>query len=208
MNRYFSNAGERQGITVGVAGTATGSGSTHFALLFANYLSAVEQKRTALLEWNATGAFRKLERICTGDEGKRPFSVLDVDYYPDSTGEELGICLSRYEVLVLDFGVLREECTIQFHQCGIVCLLGSFSEWKLEELISSESWILQGRKRWHYLMTFGSEEARKEAVRRYRMPFRRVPFVPDAFSINRETALFLEEIWRDKREKSQFCPRN
>ena len=179
MNRYFSNAGERQGVTVGVAGTATGSGSTHFALLFANYLSAVEQKRTALLEWNATGAFRKLERICTGDEGKRPFSVLDVDYYPDSTGEELGICLSRYEVLVLDFGVLREECTIQFHQCGIVCL-----------------------------MTFGSEEARKEAVRRYRMPFRRVPFVPDAFSINRETALFLEEIWRDKREKSQFCPGN
>lgn len=190
-------------VTIGVASAGEGCGATHFALLFANYLAAVERKRTAVLEWKEQTAFGQLGKICAGENGLDPFSVLGVDYYPQSGARELGRCLKEYQVLLLDFGSLEEADAPLFFQCGICCFLASLNEWKIGGLLCRRQWILQGRKQWNYLMVFGSEEARREVERRYHLAFQRIPFAPDAFSISREMAAFLSKIWERSRPGDQ-----
>lgn len=190
---------ERDVVTVGIASAGSGCGVTHFTLLMANYLAAVERKRTAVLEWKEQESLGQLRRICTGEEGAGPFSVFDVDYFPRSGAREMAECLKTHSVLLLDFGQLGESDMPLFLQCGICCFLASLSEWKIGDLLRCRPWILQGRRSWNYLMTFGSEEARREAERRYRLPFQRIPYAPDAFSISRETAQFLSGIWKKSR---------
>ena len=85
-----------QAQTIGLMGADFGCGVTHFTLLFANYLAAVEWKRTAVLEWNSRHALREFAAACTGkDDGVKPVAVLDVDYFPDGGAEELAWCLQK-----------------------------------------------------------------------------------------------------------------
>lgn len=186
-------------VTIGIASAGRGCGATHFTLLFANYLAAVERKRTAVLEWKGQSSFSQLGQICSGKSGGEPFSVFDVDYFPQSGARELGECMKAYQVLLIDFGSLEEENAAPFFQCSICCFLASLNEWKLGELLCRRDWMQRGRKHWNYLMVFGSEEARREMKRRCRLAFRRIPFAPDAFSISRETAVFLAGIWTKSR---------
>lgn len=182
-------------VIIGIASAGHGCGATHFTLLFANYLAAVERQRTAVLEWKEQEALTQLGRICTGTETESPFSILGVDYFPRCGVRELAECIKTHQVILMDFGSLEEEDAALFFQCSVHCLLAALNEWKLGELLRRREWILQGRKRWNYLMASGSEEARRELARRYGLTFRRIPFSPDVFSINRETAAFLARIW-------------
>ena len=152
-----------------------------------------------MLEWKGQSSFSQLGQICSGKSGGEPFSVFDVDYFPQSGARELGECMKAYQVLLIDFGSLEEENAAPFFQCSICCFLASLNEWKLGELLCRRDWMQRGRKHWNYLMVFGSEEARREMKRRCRLAFRRIPFAPDAFSISRETAVFLAGIWTKSR---------
>ena len=46
--------------TVGIIGAGRSVGVTHLAIWLANYLTGVKGQRTAVLEWNTHGDFRRL----------------------------------------------------------------------------------------------------------------------------------------------------
>ncbi len=187
--------GPERPLTIGIASAGHGCGATHFTLMLANYLAAVERQRPAVLEWNDREALTRLGMVCAGSGTGSMFSVLGVDYFPRCGAGKLAECMKTYPVILLDFGSLDEEAAAPFLQCGRHCFLAALNEWKLDELLRRREWILQGRGRWNYLMLSGSEEARRELARRYRLAFNRIPFCPDVFSINREAAAFLAGIW-------------
>lgn len=186
--------------TIGVMGAGSGCGVTHFALLLANYLAAVEWKRTAVLEWNAAPAFGEIIRVCTGKEVESgPVSILDVDYFPKSGAEELAGCMQRgYECILMDFGCAREAGKAEFLQCGRKLFLASLNEWKLESLLDQKDWMLKGKGKWEFLSVFGSKEARREVKRRFGLDFVPIPYAPDVFSIELDAAVFFRKIWREK----------
>lgn len=182
--------------TIGVLGMQSGCGTTHFSVMLANYLAAAELKKTALLERNASGDIGQIIQICTGkQQEKMPVSILDVDYFPHSSKEELGSCIQgNYESVILDFGTVREAQKTEFLQCRKQYLIGSLNEWKLDELMEHKAWMLKGKGRWKYLMVFGSEEARRELRRRFGLSFEQIPFAPDAFVIDNQMAEFFKKI--------------
>lgn len=188
-------------ITVGILGAGNGCGVTHFSILLANYLAAVEQERTALLAWNPRDDLEKLVHIYTcGRKVQEPVSLLDVDYYYKGGPEALNICIQGgYTAVILDLGRLREGRQTEFLQCQRQCFLLALNEWRLGDVIVQKEFLQKGKEHWDFFMVFGSEEARKEIWRRYGIKASKLPFAPDAFSIDWEMAGVLDGFWKRKR---------
>lgn len=198
--------GERT-VTCGVMGAGAGCGVTHFTLLFANHLTAIEGKKTAVLEWGRCHAIGALCAVCTGRDimtdrlGAEPVpvTILDVDHFPDGGARELAWCQKEgYDYILLDLGRVQEADKGAFLQCGQRFFLGALNEWRLEELLGWKDLMLSGKGRWTYLAAFGSEGARREIWRRYRISFGQIPYAPDVFTIDRETAVFFKRLRKGK----------
>lgn len=187
--------------TVGIMGVGNGCGVTHFALLLANYLSAVELEKTAVFEWNPRNDLEKLVDIYTeGRQKKVPCSIFDVDYFFHGGPEEFNACIQQgYETILLDFGRAGEGRQREFLQCHRQCFLLALNEWKLQEVMAQKDLWQKGKKQWDFFMVFGSREARHEMCRRYGLNIAQIPFVPDAFSMGQDVAEFLGRVWN--REK-------
>lgn len=186
--------------TVGIMGAGPGCGVTHFTVLLANYLTAVERKRIAVLAWNGSRGLLELVKLCTDHQVKVfPVSILEVDYIPDSGAKELAWCLQQdYDYVLLDFGSALDGERAEFLQCGVQFFLGALNEWKISELMKQKEWMQRGKGHWTFLAAFGSREARREIKRRYGLWFEPIPYAPDAFFIEGETIAFFKKIWRNK----------
>ena len=69
---------------IGLIGAGPAVGVTHTAVMMAGYLTGICRRRCAVLEWNGSGTFDRLEESCLGKRNggrSRSFPVLDVDYY-------------------------------------------------------------------------------------------------------------------------------
>lgn len=188
---------EIQSRITGIAGTGKGVGCTHFSIMLLNYLAGFQRKKAVLLEFNRSGTFEILERVCTGRTRQdRKFRILDADYCKNAGQKELaGMLEQNYEEILIDFGSVDEAGWTEFLRCGNKFLIGSFSEWQQERFREFE---LQKRavekKSWKSLAVFGSEETRKEFRRRYRIDAGRIPFSADAFVVTEDVRKFFETL--------------
>lgn len=177
---------------IGIGGVSQGVGCTHFAVMMLNYLAGYQRRKAALLEWNDSGDFEKLEKVCTGKirEGTG-FRVLDGDFYKTVDAEMLaGVLQSNYQDILIDFGVLEKQRFPDFLRCEKQFVLGSFSEWQESEFREFVRRNEGRKKDWNYLAAFGSEETRREFMRRPGVFVLRIPFSADAFSVTKECARF------------------
>lgn len=183
--------------TVGIMGAGDGCGVTHFALLLANYLAAVELEKTAVFEWKPKNDLEKLVNIYTGGRPKKaPVSILDVDYFFHGDAEEFNTCIQHgYGTVLLDLGTVKDGRQPEFLQCQRQYFLFALNEWKMQDVIDQKNLWKKGRGQWEFFMVFGSREARREICRRYGLRVMQIPFAPDAFSIGQDMANFLGRIW-------------
>lgn len=186
--------------TIGIAGAGCGCGVTHFTLLLANYLAGMELETVAVLEWNQSHAFQEFLAICTGGTPKKgPVPLLGADYFPSSGVRDLEFCLQKgYGYILMDFGMLGEIPSPEFLQCRRKFFLGALNEWKIQDLIRQKERIVKERGSWTFLAAFGGKEARKELARRFGLSFEQIPYSPDAFFIERDMAVFLKRIWKER----------
>jgi hypothetical protein len=186
--------------TVGIMGAGGGCGVTHFAVLLANYLAAVELERIAVIEWNPRNDLEKLVNIYTRGKNKNcPVSLLDIDYFFHGGPEEFHICMQQgYQTVLLDLGRAGEGRETEFLQCHKQCFFFALNEWKLQDVTAQKNLWKKGKGRWDFFMVFGSREARQEICRRYGLKVAQIPFAPDAFAIKRETAEFFDHFWNRK----------
>lgn len=182
---------------IGIAGSGHGVGTTHFAILTANYMSGVRGKKTAALEWNDSGAFEQMEQICVKktvlNSAKDSFKVFEVSYLKGAGKEKLLGCIScGYEAVVIDFGDNWKIAEEELLHCDHRFLVGSFCEWQADafaKLAVERRGINRG---WDYFYAFGCEAAAKEMRRRLRVSIRRIPDARDAFLITGELLAFFE----------------
>ena len=178
---------------VGVAGASHGVGVTHFCVMAASFLTAAAGEKTAVLEWNGSGDFEKMELVCTGGrrEGK-PFRVLETDYYKEAGAGELALCLNRYRYVLIDFGVMKDGVKDEFVRCEKRVLIGSFSEWQWETF---REWLELGQsaeRGWVNAAAFGSGETRREVRKKLKVPVLEIPLSSDAFSVTAGTLDFFQ----------------
>lgn len=181
---------------IGIGGTGNHVGCTHFAIMMLNYLAGFRHRKAALLEWNRSGDFEKIEIVCTGkSRAENPYRVLEADYYKAAGPKELAAVLKQqYRDILIDFGRLEEAQFAEFLRCEKQFVIGSFSEWqesRFREFVRQNG---TGKKSWDYLAVFGSEETRKEFMRRPGIITRRIPFSADAFSVTKECRQFFEKL--------------
>lgn len=181
---------------IGILGTSPGAGATHYAILMANYMVSVCRFRCAVLEWNEHGDFERMERICKGSVSeKNYFSVLDVDYYKCSGPEKLLFCMSEgYDRIIIDFGDDFFKQKIEFLRCDKKHVIAALSEWQIEGFLEfvREMKAEAGYKSWNYVVSFGSEETRRQIKKKLKLPIRRIPLSEDPFALNRQLIAYFE----------------
>lgn len=200
----WKNHGQKSRL-IGITGTGNGVGCTHFSVMLLNYLAGFLRRKAVLLEWNDSGDFARLEKVCNGSCGEEKFfCILDAVYCKDAGQEELADAYEKgYEDILIDFGSMgKEEGWKEFLRCEMQYVVGSFSEWQ-QECFREFELTRQPvkRKSWVSLAVFGSEETRKEFLRRYRLKVERIPFSADAFSVTRECHDFFDMLLEKNRDR-------
>ena len=187
---------------IGIAGTGSGVGCTHFSIMLINYLTGFLRRRAVLLEFNRSGDLEKLEYICTGRVGqKHLYRVLDADYYKAAGPDALEEVLQKdYDDVLIDFGSVKDGDQTLYWRCEKKFLVGSFSEWQQESFREFEmEKRAEQKKCWQSLAVFGSEETRREFSRRYRINTERIPFSADAFAVTKECGDFFARLVGDRK---------
>ncbi|MBR6615744.1 MAG: hypothetical protein IKK95_07270 [Lachnospiraceae bacterium] len=187
---------EKKPRLIGIGGIGHSVGCTHFSIMMANYLAGYRRRNTVLLEWNRSGDFERLEKVCTGiNREEKRFCVLDVQYRKDAGIKELTEVLgNNVDEILIDFGAVNEELPPELLRCEKQFLVGSFSEWQemcFREFVRENE---NGNRSWKYLAAFGSEETRREFRRRPRISVGRIPFSADAFSVTTESCSFFQQL--------------
>ena len=198
---FGKTAGELQ--ITGIVGVSRGVGTTHLSLLLANYLQGVCARKTAVLEWNSHGDFRRFGKMCTGQSGEQDcFQIQKVDYYPQSEGSRLMKCEEEgYQEIVVDFGTIRDEAFVEFMRCNTIWIVVSFSEWQMEAF-----WEFAGSKQfkedkgWQFFSVFGSEECRNEWNKRKKPEVLQIPFSADAFTVTRPLMEWMETALKQRQQ--------
>ena len=137
---------------IGIAGSNTGVGCTHFSIMLTNYLAGYLRRKAILLEFNESGDLEKLEYVCTGQMGqKNPYRVLDADYYKYAGPEAVKEVLQRgYDDILIDFGSVKDGANELYWRCDK-------SSWWVP--LRSGSRRVSGNSRWN------RERNRKKAGR-------------------------------------------
>lgn len=182
---------------IGIIGTGRGVGVTHFAVMTAGYLSGVLRKRCAVLEWNSHGDFLNMRKMCVKETCSGEVSrILETDYYERAGIDTLLLCKkSGYQAVIVDYGTAAEGNLEEFLRCDRQFVLGSLSEWQMKAFLEFERKGKKAEKSWDTLMTFGSEEARKNMEKRLGFPVRRIPVSVDAFVVTGDAIGFYQQFF-------------
>lgn len=171
---------------------------THLCIMMGNYFSGACGCKTAVLEWGRRKEFTRIEQVCTGRvSGVQPFWLLEVAYYTGADDRVLTACINLdYQHIIIDFGEIGEENRTEFSRCDKKFLVASLSEWQTEAFWAfvRGEWTV-GRRSWIYLAVFGSEETRREMIKRLNMTIERIPLSVDAFTVDREMMGWFESIF-------------
>lgn len=186
---------KKRGKTIGIAGSGPSVGVTHFAVLTANYLGSVLYQKTAVLEWNQSGAFADLEAVSRRRAAACPssntFELMGVTYCKAAGKKELlDLANGRADVIVIDFGTLCEANQEEFLRCDRKFLIGSASAWQLRRLTDLLSTDRISRDGWELFYSFGDHETIRMTERYLKVSFRHIPLSQDACSINGELLAF------------------
>jgi len=181
---------------IGIIGTGRSVGVTHFAIITAGYLSGVLRRRCAVLEWNSHGDFASMRNVCANEiEQSGVFKILEVDYYEQAGINTLLVCKkSGCQMVIVDYGTIKEGNLEEFLRCDRQFVLGSLSEWQMKAFLEFERKGKKAGKSWDTLMVFGSEEARKNMEKKLNILIHRIPVSVDAFTVTGEMISFYQQL--------------
>ncbi|MCR4946789.1 MAG: hypothetical protein K5929_07605 [Lachnospiraceae bacterium] len=187
-------AGRKQEkIHFGFMGLSRGAGTTHMAVSTAAYCSSYRGMKTAFIELSGHNDIESLREY----EASTPFNIYGVDYYPCVNGDTIyEILNSDYDCTVMDLGSVPEKKTREFAICDRKILLGIFSPWNEKKLFLSLDEILSDKKINYRVsgLIGGSDSIKRDVSRKYNIPVRSLPFIPDAFNIRSADRAFFNEI--------------
>lgn len=119
-------------VLIGLTSAGAGQGCTHNSIVLANFLRK-KGYMVAIAEMNTSKAFsyiREAYDLQLFDD--RYFSMEGIDYYPDTTAEDLGSILGKtYNFILCDFGPYKEADRVSFGKCDIHIILSGTKPWEM-----------------------------------------------------------------------------
>ncbi len=177
----------------GFMGLSRGAGTTHMAVSTAAYCSSYRGMKTAYIELSGHNDIENLREY----ETDTPFNIYGVDYYPGVNDDRIyEILNSDYDCTVMDLGSVSEKKIREFAICDRKILLGIFSPWNERKLLLSLTEILSDKKINSHVsgLIGGSDSIKRDISRKYNIPVRSLPFIPDAFNVRSADRAFFNEL--------------
>lgn len=135
QNKKFIS--ENVSLHIGFAGAFHGCGTTHTALLAAEYFRS-KGFRTVLREVNDSGDFFELIKTAKQIAFKGGIYTADgADLIPEYNGCVAMDMEEGYQRIIRDYGVLRDDIVEELAKSDIVCLVVSAAPWRLKKTIES-----------------------------------------------------------------------
>lgn len=181
-------------VTIGVSGADNKVGTTHLAIMLANYLSSKERYKVAVADMSTSaslsvlhGIYQDCEKTSVPVAGS--FQIHKVDYYSCVGQKDIAnILQSGYEYVIMDFG--RYDLPGLYYEllrCHMKILLGSCCEWQQQKF--EHAIMLQEESEhagdWNYAAFFGVDSVKKNLEKKFRIHVHRVPFEEDPFQLHR-----------------------
>lgn len=173
---------------IGIAGTESGVGTTHFAIMLAEFLTDIRGEKTALLELNQKRDFQKIQKLIKEEE-QDFFSIQEVTYFKEVKEEKLVYLFNMdYHYFILDFGKDLEQYKNEFLRCDKKMIIGSLIEWKRNSLFCfiEKYQNIFGNEDWNYFITFGQKKEIKEVSRLIKRKLWAINYVASPYCLSRE----------------------
>lgn len=179
-------------LKVGVMGTARGVGTTHLAVMLANYYANGCGRRTCLIELSGHKDYMK---ICDGANIEvsdiRHFSYKGIDFHVcDGTKNIANYMAGEYEVVVIDMASEKEETIEELKRCDVRLVTGTTDVWKLGRLKRLLSELENIRVR--LCMFMGNPKEMRKLQKEYNVGVFQVPAEADPFVIQSKTMYILK----------------
>jgi eukaryotic-like serine/threonine-protein kinase len=186
-------------VIVAVTGVYSGAGTTHTALMIANYL-AYRNTKVAIVEANDSQDFARIESVYDGlkepEYRSGKFVIHDIDYYKfDPRADLVSLLLEAYTYIVLDIGCYIENKWFEeFVRAHHQIVVASGSEWRQHELIKfHKSYPYTVQNRCIYAIPFAQEQTIKDIQRDITTSqVISIPCHSDPFAMNQAIADLLE----------------
>lgn len=194
---------------IAVSGIDKGTGTTHSAILIANYL-ATNGYSVKLIECSGKDEFSYIEKSYDGknaDTNKLDqFEINDVTYVKAGDGLDMAYQLtSEHTHIVLDLGWYDETPNIEeFHRASKQVLVAQGSEWK-QYLIAKfiKENLAADQSRWIFLLPLISDQSVSDICKENdKITAYNIPFHPDPFESQPDTSKLLGYLFSSEKAKS------
>ncbi|CAH8721293.1 hypothetical protein P4K96_22805 [Bacillus cereus] len=187
---------------IALTGTERGVGTTHIAIMIANYLARLEYS-VALVEANESNDYLEIEAAYEGVEDSRQlntlaFNIHGVKYIKNVNDLDMVHLLSgSYSFIILDLGYYQNtDWYEEFLRANITIVVGSGSEWKQKHLYRFfHEQIHHDQTKWKLCVPFANKQVIKDIKKK--LPKRKIygiPFHPDPYQENEHADIILEDI--------------
>jgi hypothetical protein len=157
---------EEDPIIIAVGSVYSGAGSTHTALLIANYLSRTQKQKVAVWECAEHPTFQFLQYVQNGKFNNSPrFDIGKVTYLKAEVElSEVEAAAEKFRYIILDLGYIQNSPQKDlFFKSRLSVLVGSGSSWRVGEFFkfcNNYSQIKQSR--WRIVLPLASSETQEE----------------------------------------------
>lgn len=186
-----------------VAGAEKGVGSTHFAIILANYYAEILGQKTAIIDLNKDKDYTFLEEICVPDKSDMcsSYKIKKVNYYSGVSKERMAdVFRENYKCIILDVGANYEQFQNEISMCDKRFFIGAVNPWRVQNYINAldKKFIISNRFKWKYLYAHGDEESADYIDKVCKSRLEHIPYIPDPFRINGKQLSIIEKIiWEE-----------
>lgn len=148
---------------IGFIGTQARIGTTHNAVVCANYLRNKGFKIAIIEDQNNENHCFDLIRKsfdCDIEEGEEYFKLYQVDYYPNFDMANIFKILTRkYNFVLIDFGIFNIDKIVEFNRCVIPIIVTGSKAWEINHINNVFSCVApDDLKEYTYLFNYTGKE--------------------------------------------------
>lgn len=201
LKRSICKQAGKRSVTIGVMGAGHGVGTTHFAVMLANYYANGCGVNTCLVRY---GDGKDYMRMCREIEQESSSSCpVSTDGFTYS-GVRFCVCdntrglsdclLEGYGVVIIDMSSDGETSLSEFKRCDVRLLVGSTDMWRvgiMRKLLSDVSDILSG-----VMMLSGNPRVLRELEKEYKVGILKIPTEPSPLAMQSQTMYAIGQIMK------------
>lgn len=180
-------------LKVGVMGATGGVGTTHLALMLANYYARGCNRKTVVIEYGEHRDFVRICRFTGADAGDiKHFFYEGIEFAVCRTASQVADYVSKdYEVVILDMASDNKEALEELKRCDIRLIAGATSMWKIEGLRKLLS-KMQG-VRCSLAVFLGEPKSMRKLAAEYKVGLLKVPIENNPLVISSKTMYVIKD---------------